>query len=103
MPFKSLILFLLNIVRSSLQNELDRFFGLIDSSEIPFRHVTKSAFSQARRYLKHTAFVELGQRAVQFFYKHARTNLWLGQRLIAMDGSTCRIPEWGYTGQENEN
>ena len=49
LPFHLLILFLLNMIRASLQNELDNFYKLIFDSEIAISYITKSAFTKARK------------------------------------------------------
>jgi len=56
------------------------------------RIVTKSAFTQARKKLKHTAFVELNQAQVDFFYDQLEPRRWCGFRLLAVDGSTSELP-----------
>lgn len=55
-------------------------------------HVTKSAFTQARNKLKHSAFIELDQTQIDFFYKNVSYKTWHGFRLIAVDGSTLSLP-----------
>lgn len=54
--------------------------------------VTKSAFSQARQKLKYQAFVELNHDQVNFFYDNFKYKKWHNYRLVAIDGSTCRLP-----------
>ncbi len=93
LPFTRLVVFLLNIVRSSLQNELDRFFQTLEGAALPVRRVTKSALTQARRKLRAEAFVELNHDAADFFYAHAPVRRWKGFRLVVFDGSTCRLPK----------
>ena len=51
--------FLLNMVKRSLQDELDEFFKLIQNKKIADRVVTKSAFTQARSKLQYESFIEL--------------------------------------------
>ena len=93
LPFVRVVVFLMNLLRSSLQNELDRFFKVIESSDMPVHRVTKSAFVQARKKLRHTAFIALRQAAVGFFYEKAPVRRWKGFRLVAFDGSTARVPK----------
>src|SRR3972149_3714682 len=52
LTFKSVILFLINLLKSSIQNELDKFFKTINHSELPDRVVTNSAFTQASKKLR---------------------------------------------------
>jgi hypothetical protein len=93
LPFKSVILFLINLLRSSIQNELDKFFKTINHSELPNRGATSSAFTQARKKLSHKAFIELNQAQVKYFYKNVDYNRWQGFRLTAIDGSTLILPK----------
>ncbi len=64
-------------------------FGQIDLDP-----ATNSAFTQARRHLKHTAFIELNQRAiVAEYYQDGTYQRYQGFRLLAIDGSKIRLPE----------
>lgn len=92
LPFHILIYFLLNLVKGSLQDELDHFFKAIHGTELPERVVTKSAFTLARKKLQYSAFEALNQEAVGFFYKQPHVRLWRGLRLLCIDGSTVRLP-----------
>lgn len=92
LTFSIVVLFLLNLVKRSLQDELDEFFKAIQGSKIAVRIVTKSAFSQARRKLKYEAFVELNQVQVAYFYEAGQPERWKGLRLLAIDGSMSDLP-----------
>jgi hypothetical protein len=92
LPFLVVFLFLINLIKDSLQTELDNFFKTWLHLELPFNKVTKSAFSQARKKLSHKAFIELNKDQVDYFYRHCNYNKWQGFRLVAIDGSTCRLP-----------
>ncbi len=91
--FQILFLFLANILRSSYQNELDNFFKIIKKKTIPLRIVTKSAITQARKKLKHTAFIEIIKKMNDYFYENYNYKTWKGFRLIAIDGSTLTLPK----------
>jgi len=93
LPFKTVIVFIINLLKSSIQNELDRFFKTINHSELPERVVTNSAFTQARKKLSHKAFIELNQAQVKYFYNNVNYNRWQGFRLVAIDGSTLILPK----------
>jgi hypothetical protein len=93
LPFKTVILFLINLIKSSIQNELDKFFKTVTNSELPQRVVTSSAFSQARKKLSHKAFIELNQAQVKYFYENIDYKKWEGFRLLAIDGSTLMLPK----------
>ncbi len=93
LPFWNLCLILLNQLKGSLQDELDAFFqaqsGRIDEERI----VSKSALSQARQYLSHTAFIELLDNFQQQFDAQATPWRWYNLRLRAVDGSTLYLPD----------
>jgi len=92
LTFCVVILFLLNMVKRALQDELDEFFKVLHHAELAERTVTKSAFSQARQKLKHTAFIDLRREQVAYFYQHFDALRWQGLRLLAMDGSMTELP-----------
>ncbi len=87
-----MLLFFLNILRSSYQNELDNFFGFFENSFVPVRAITKGAISLARKKLKHSAFIDLNKRLTEHFYKN-KYKKWYGFRLLAIDGSTLMLPK----------
>ena len=92
LPFVVVILFLVNLVKRALQDELDAFFNLDRAANVATRVVTKSAFSQARQKLKAEAFMELNGVQVSYFYTHFPYQTWLGFRVLAVDGSTAQLP-----------
>ena len=92
LTFVTILVFLLNMLKNALQDELDEYFKTLTQSELSERKVTKSAFSQARQKLKHTAFIELNQDQVSYFYEHFQWQSWHGKRLLAMDGSMTDLP-----------
>lgn len=56
--------------------------------------VTASAYSQARYKLKHTAFIELNQKAVvKTMYGDGDYKTYWGFRLLGMDGSKIVLPD----------
>lgn len=83
----------MNLLRSSIQTELDNFFRTFLNLCIPSRVVTNSAFCQARKKIKHSAFISLNEMAVDYFYSHFSTNRWHDFRLIAVDGSSIVVPK----------
>lgn len=92
LSFMIVVIFLLNMVKRALQDELDEFFKEMEQGPVAQRVVTKSAFSQARQKLKYTAFVELNQAQVSYFYEHFEPERWHGLRLLAIDGSMADLP-----------
>lgn len=92
LPFSTLILFLINLRKSSTRTELDNFFKTLNNSDIAKISVSPSAFSQARLKLKPGAFIELNSLQNRNFYNHADPKTWHGYNLIAFDGSKCKLP-----------
>jgi len=68
LPFISLILFMLNLVKDTLQKELTNFMILLSSSDNSSKKISKSAFSQSRLKLKPEAFIEMNDLLVHEFY-----------------------------------
>lgn len=91
LPFVSVLLFLMNLVKRALQDELDEFFNLASAEVVAARVVTKSAFCQARQKLHAGAFIELQRVQVTYFYTHFPCRTWYGLRLWAVDGSTAQL------------
>ena len=92
LPFNLLVLLLLNFVKCSYQDELDELFQAINRSDVAKRVVSKAALSKSRMKLKFEAFIELNRHLCGFFYEHFQTKTWFGHRLVAIDGSTVRLP-----------
>ena len=92
LPFPIVTLFLLNLVKHALQDELDEFFKVILGGKIAERVVTKSSFCQARLKLRYEVFVELNQTQVAYFYEQGEPLRWHGLRLLAIDGSMSDVP-----------
>ena len=92
LPFTTLICLLTNFVKSSYQNELDHFFKALGQLQVAKRIVTKPALTQARKKLKHEAFIELNQHLIHRAEEQLRLKRWHGLRLVGIDGTTCRLP-----------
>lgn len=66
----------------------------MDPDNPPSQVVTKSALTQARKNVSHTAFIDLNQQAIDVYYAtHPEIKTWHGFRLCAIDGSQLRIPD----------
>jgi hypothetical protein len=87
MPFKKLMYFMLNMVKKSSQNALERFFPKIKEAV----HMSRQAFSLARQKVKWEAFRELFQASVKGSYNERITD-WRGYLLMAIDGSHSALP-----------
>jgi hypothetical protein len=93
LPFSVLLTYFLNLTKGSYQQELDNFFAVTDSNPTPTQVVTKSALTQARKHLSHTAFIDLNHQVVNGYYTdHPELKTWKGFRLCAIDGSRLRLP-----------
>lgn len=85
LSFSNLVYFLLQLGKSSIQQELDVYF---DED-----FYTKSALSQHRLKLKPELFVDLNRLQCDFYYtKASYIKKWKGYRLVAIDGSTMQLP-----------
>jgi len=91
--FKSLSLFIISSIQSSIQRELDRFFKSYNHKELSEKFASQSAFSQARLKIKPDAFAELDDDCIAHFYKNYQIKKWNGFRLIAIDGSEVLLPK----------
>lgn len=89
LPFPILVLFMINIIKQTVQKELTRFVKLLDNKTT---NVSKSAFSQSRIKLKPEAFIELNDVLIEEFYTDNIIKKWKGFRLIAIDGSKLILP-----------
>ncbi|MFI3120542.1 MAG: IS4 family transposase, partial [Methylococcaceae bacterium] len=96
LPFELVLIMILRKSTKSLQcsvNETGISLGM--------EGVTASAYSQARYKLKHTAFIELNQKASigvvyqdqdqDFTLKGTSKKFW-GKRILAVEGSKSRLP-----------
>lgn len=92
LTFSTLIFFLMNMVKGSYQDELDHFFKSIFGFEVVKRVVSKAAFAKARMKLKYEAFINLNMRLTSFFYENFKPEQWHGFSLLAIDGTTVRLP-----------
>lgn len=93
LTFCVVVLLLVNMMKRSLQDELDEFFKVLNEEKVASRQVGKSAFSQARKKLKASAFIELNQEQVRYFYEHFSPETWQGYRLLAVDGTLLDVPD----------
>jgi hypothetical protein len=80
------------LLRNSIQRELNEFFSKINNEDFSIQHVSKGAFSLARKKISHTAFEQLSEEAVKEFYNQAPYIVWGGFRVLAVDGSRLLLP-----------
>lgn len=82
---------MLNYRKGALQDELDQFFETV--TQRPTAHtVTPAAFCKARRKLKPEVFVQLNETLLDSAAKQLPQDRWHNFRLLAVDGSTGRLP-----------
>lgn len=93
------MLFLLNQVKGSLQQELDCFYQGYNGSDIPFRVIGKSTFCEARKKLKISAFRAINQLIVDEVNEGLPLKQWHGYQLYAVDGCRIRLPNEAIIGE----
>ena len=91
--FPNMILFLMNLLKGSIQDELDIFFKSILQLEVHERIVTKQVFSKGRKKLNHQTFIELNDSLNSFFNQNHAPLKWNNFRLVSIDGSTVKVPK----------
>ena len=79
--------------KSGLQREMDSFFKETEDADFNIRRVTKSTFTQARKYLSPEAFLELNDVIVGNFYQNAAFLGYKNHRLLAVDGGFLNLPD----------
>jgi len=91
LPFSKLFNFFLSKGSTTAYKELRCLWGGsgLDYYSIP----SPSALSKARKKLKSSAFTEASDFIVNDFYKTQKALTWHGYRLVAIDGSTLKIPD----------
>lgn len=93
LTFPRLMSFMLNAINGSIQNELCRFFQVLDESPVSLVNVSTAAFCKARKKLSYRAFKELNNPLNHTFYQDSNVKLWHGLRLLAVDGSVTKPPK----------
>jgi IS4 transposase len=87
LPFQTVLQLLLRKSVKSLQVVLNEWSNFIEWQ------ISASAYSQARKKFRHSAFIELHQKCVlEVMYGDDDFAKFKGHRLLALDGSTLRIP-----------
>jgi Transposase DDE domain len=101
LPFDRVMILLLQKTVRSVQGHLHEFFERLEEG---LRPVTASAWSQARQKLRHTAFIELNEKAIVEVVKGGGTDFvvrrWKGHRLVGMDSSLLTLPCQEEVGRE---
>lgn len=92
LSFSILILFLINLIKGSYQDELDHFFKAVFKCDVAKRFVSKAAFAKARMKLKYQAFIHINSSLINYFYQNFKPLTWNGLNLLAIDGTTIQLP-----------
>lgn len=89
LPFATIFALILRNSVKSLQLMLNEFVLQLKIDGV----ITASAFSQARKKLKHTAFIEINNGLVSIFYRNKKEIKKInGLRVIGCDGSVLALP-----------
>ena len=88
LTFPRLLALLINLVRKSVQCELNTHLKIIDTP-----HISKQAFFAARKKILPKTFIELNNKLINEFYNDNEFSKFLGYRVIAFDGSTLQLPD----------
>ena len=91
LPIDKLLLFFLSNIRGSIKTELNNFGGQLKDSFIPIKFVTDAAFCKAKDKLNPEVFRHILNKIAEKYSKYAK-NTWNGQRVLAIDGTLCRLP-----------
>jgi len=88
MQFADVIYIMLKGIRRTLQIEIDSWFEGV-GQEVS---MTKQSFSELRQKILPTAFIELNDVFVNWFYEDEAFKKYHGYRLLGVDGSITEIP-----------
>lgn len=82
--------FILKGIKNSLQTDL---FNLADIASLP-ADVSKQAFSDARKKLSASAFIELNDQLIYEYYRNNKNLIkWNDYIVLVADGSTFQLPD----------
>lgn len=91
LPCSLLVVLLLNLRKGSTETELQGFFSAFRDEPLADTP-TRSAFCKARRHLSPLVFVALNRMVLESFTRGFAPRRWQGLRLLAVDGTTLRLP-----------
>ena len=102
MGFKQTVLFMMNMLKKSIQVELNGFIETVLKKDFS---ISKQAYAKARQNIKPEIFIDFSNSVVNGVYDRCEDyKVWNGYRLSAIDGSTLEIPnteelckEFGYS------
>lgn len=92
------------LLKKSVRAIQQRLHELIDELSSQIQSVTSPSWCVARMKLRHTAFIELNERAIlNVVYgpeRQFKLCLWKGHRLVGIDSSLVRLPNTEALGSE---
>jgi hypothetical protein len=92
LPFHRLVALLLNLRKGSTEQELEGFFATLEEQPQASATPTPAAVCKGRKRLSAEVFPALNCHAIETFRAGCGTPLWHGFRLLAVDGTTLRLP-----------
>lgn len=92
LSFPVLFCLLLNNLKGSLHDESGRFFQKLFGLRLPVHFVSAAALCKARKKIKPQAFLEMNEHLIRQMEDSGKLDLWKGHRLLAIDGSSFRLP-----------
>ncbi len=90
--FSKVVFQILNLLKSSIADELERFEKTITKTETVVKTVRKSSFSKARHKIKWQFFYDLVLAIVFVYYSTFLVKKWKKYRILAVDGSVNNLP-----------
>lgn len=81
----------MNYRKGTLLDELEQFSAALWGQDAP-PPVTPAALCKARNKLKYEGFTDINGVAIEAFAAHFALRRWHGFRVLAVDGSTGRLP-----------
>ena len=94
MPLQRLVPLLLNFRKGTNRDELEQFFETITDDPTSVTPVSEAAFCRARQKLKPEALVTLNNVLLDSANQQIAQQRWRGLRVLAVDGSTGRLPDF---------
>lgn len=92
LPFQTVVLLILRLLKSSVKTELKGFYTQVFKSDEIVNWVSDVAFCKARQKIKHGFFADLGSMVADSFYEITVAKRWNGFRLLGVDGSEINLP-----------
>lgn len=92
LPLGILVPLLLNLRKGTVRDELDQFFETLGEERTVTPDVSEAAFCKARQKLKPEALAVLNDALIDNANAQIAMQRWHGLRVLAVDGSTARLP-----------